>query len=139
MQLKIIMLILLVVSTVSAREVGEKIGGFVVIKSQTVAEIACNFVQLEHEKSGAQVVYIEADDPENFFSIAFRTPASSSNGVAHVLEHTVLCASEKFPTKDLFFAMRRRSMHTYMNAATGADYTYFPAASMVEEDFYNLL
>src|SRR5262249_11668956 len=82
---------------------------------------------------------IENDDPENLFCLSFQTRPSSSNGVAHILEHTVLCGSEKFPVKDPFFAMTRRSLNTYMNALTGQDFTCYPAATQIEQDFYNLL
>src|SRR6185437_10942231 len=62
-----------------------------------------------------------------------------SNGAAHILEHTVLCGSKKYPVKDPFFAMSRRSLNTFMNALTGSDFTCYPAATQVEKDFYNLL
>ena len=84
-------------------------------------------------------MYLENDDPENLFCMSFKTRPSSSNGVAHILEHTVLCGSEKFPVKDPFFAMTRRSLNTFMNAMTGSDFTCYPASSQVPADFYNLL
>ncbi|HEY4254736.1 MAG TPA: insulinase family protein, partial [Chlamydiales bacterium] len=77
--------------------------------------------------------------PENVFCLSFQTLPSSSNGVAHILEHTVLCGSKKFPVKDPFFSMTRRSLNTFMNAFTGQDFTCYPASSQVEKDFYNLL
>lgn len=83
-------------------------------------------------------MHLETDDPENVFCISLRTWPSSSNGVAHILEHTVLCGSEKYPIKDPFFAMKRRSLNTFLNAFTGADFTCYPAASQIEKDFYNL-
>src|ERR1700733_4019125 len=116
---------------------GDRYKGFVVTKAIDIQELDCRLTELTHVRSGAQVVHIAAQDPENFFSIDFRTPSTSSRGTAHVLEHTVLTGSQKFPT-ELFFAMRRRSLNTYMNAATGRDYTYYPVASLIEEDFYNL-
>ena len=84
-------------------------------------------------------MHIGNDDPENLFCLSFQTLPDSSNGVAHILEHTVLCGSKKFPVKDPFFAMTRRSLNTYMNALTGQDFTCYPAASQVPQDFYNLL
>lgn len=84
-------------------------------------------------------MHIGNDDPENLFCLSFQTLPDSSNGVAHILEHTVLCGSEKFPVKDPFFAMSRRSLNTFMNALTGQDFTCYPASSQVEKDFYNLL
>lgn len=84
-------------------------------------------------------MHLETDDPENLFCLSFQTLPDSSNGVPHILEHTVLCGSKAFPVKDPFFAMNRRSLNTFMNALTGSDFTCYPAASQVEKDFYNLL
>jgi hypothetical protein len=84
-------------------------------------------------------MHIAADDPENMFCLSFQTIPTKSDGVAHILEHTVLCGSEKYPVKDPFFAMQRRSLNTFMNAFTGPDFTCYPAASQVPKDFYNLL
>ncbi|MGH2637691.1 MAG: insulinase family protein, partial [Rhabdochlamydiaceae bacterium] len=102
-------------------------------------ELKATLVELEHQACGAKVLHLACDDPENLFCLSFQTLPSSSNGVAHILEHTVLCGSRKYPVKDPFFAMTRRSLTTFMNALTGADFTCYPAASQVEKDFYNLL
>lgn len=120
-------------------KIKEKYNGFVVKKILELEELNCTLRELIHEPSGAVVMHIENDDPENLFCLAFETIPYNSNGVAHVLEHTVLCGSKKFPVKDPFFAMTRRSLNTFMNALTGADVTCYPAASQVEKDFYNLL
>ncbi|MCB1114095.1 MAG: insulinase family protein [Chlamydiia bacterium] len=109
------------------------------IKKTELKELNATLHELEHETSGATVIHIEADDPENVFCLSFKTVPESSDGVAHILEHTVLCGSERFPVKDPFFCMIRRSLHTFMNAFTGADFTCYPAATQVEKDFYNLL
>ncbi|MCB1118406.1 MAG: insulinase family protein [Chlamydiia bacterium] len=109
------------------------------ISRRKIVELKCELVELVQEESGAQVMHIANDDPENVFCLSFRTLPPSSNGVAHILEHTVLCGSRKFPVKDPFFAMRRRSLNTFMNAMTGSDFTCYPAASQVKKDFYNLL
>ncbi len=119
--------------------IGSKYRGFTVTKSIEIPELQCQLIELKSEESGADVLYIHADDPENFFCLSFRTLPPSSNGVAHILEHTVLTGSDKFPVKDPFFSMNRRSLNTFMNALTGADFTCYPAASQVEQDFYNLL
>lgn len=118
---------------------GEKYREFVVTKALRINELQCFLRELVHEPSGAMVMHIENDDPENLFCLSFRTLPSSSNGVPHILEHTVLCGSRKYPIKDPFFAMSRRSLNTFMNALTGSDFTCYPAASQVEKDFYNLL
>lgn len=112
---------------------------FVIKKKTEINEIQATLVELEHRATGAQVIHLANDDPENLFNLSFRTWPESSNGVAHILEHTVLCGSEHFPIRDPFFEMTRRSLNTFMNALTGADFTCYPASSMVEGDFYNLL
>lgn len=104
-----------------------------------IPEIRVTLHELVHEKSGALIVHLASDDDENFFNISFRTIPETSNGVAHILEHTVLCGSEKYPVRDPFFSMNRRSLNTFMNAFTGADFTCYPASSCIEQDFYNLL
>lgn len=119
--------------------VGESYGDFLLTKKLEIKEINCVLRELEHKVSGAQVMHLENDDPENVFCLSFRTLPESSNGIAHILEHTVLCGSEKFPVKDPFFSMNRRSLNTFMNAFTGSDFTCYPAASQVKKDFYNLL
>jgi presequence protease len=94
---------------------------------------------LEHEGCGARVLHIAHDDPENLFCLGFRTVPTRSDGVPHILEHTVLCGSKRFPVRDPFFSMTRRSLNTFMNAMTAEDMTYYPAASLVPQDFRNLL
>lgn len=118
---------------------GQRYRNFEVKKSVEIAELQCHLYELVHLPTGAQVMHIANEDPENLFCLSFQTLPESSNGVAHILEHTVLCGSKKFPVKDPFFAMTRRSLNTFMNALTGADFTCYPAASQVPKDFYNLL
>ncbi len=121
------------------RTPGAHYRNFVTEKVIPIPELQCLLREIVHEPSGALVMHIEADDPENLFCLSFKTLPSNSNGVAHILEHTVLCGSRQYPVKDPFFAMSRRSLNTFMNALTGADFTCYPAASQVEKDFYNLL
>lgn len=119
--------------------VGHTYRDFVITKCLPLTELQSTMSELTHEPSGARVIHIANNDPENLFSLSFRTLPTSSNGVAHILEHTVLCGSRKYPVKDPFFAMSRRSLNTFMNALTGQDFTCYPASSQVEKDFYNLL
>ncbi len=112
---------------------------FRLTSKQTIDELQSELIEMVHEPTGAQVIQIANKDPENVFCLSFQTIPESSNGVAHILEHTVLCGSKKFPVKDPFFAMSRRSLNTYLNALTGQDMTCYPGASQVEKDFYNLL
>lgn len=121
------------------RTVGQMYHQFRLTKSIEIPELQCYLRELIHEPSGAQIMHLENDDPENLFCLSFQTLPYNSNGVAHILEHTVLCGSKKFPVKDPFFAMNRRSLNTFMNALTGADFTCYPASSQVHKDFYNLL
>ncbi len=118
---------------------GTRYRGFLVTKSQEISELACYLTELTHEETGARILHLGNDDPENLFCLSFQTLPENSNGIAHILEHTVLCGSKKYPVKDPFFSMTRRSLNTFMNALTGADLTCYPASSQVEQDFYNLL
>lgn len=117
----------------------EKYLDYVVTKALAIPELQCFLTELVHLPTGAQIMHIGNDDSENLFCLSFQTLPYSSNGIAHILEHTVLCGSEKFPIKDPFFSMTRRSLNTYMNALTGQDFTCYPAATQVSKDFYNLL
>lgn len=117
----------------------QMIGSFRVDEVHPLEEIAATLILCTHLPSGASVVKIANDDEENVFSLCFPTWPENSTGVAHILEHTVLCGSKKFPIRDPFFSMTRRSLNTYMNALTGSDFTCYPAASLIAKDFYNLL
>jgi presequence protease len=121
------------------KEAGETYGNFSVTRLKQIPEIQSTLIELEHLPTGGQILQIANDDEENLFNLSFRTHPERSNGVAHILEHTVLCGSEKFPVRDPFFSMSRRSLNTFMNALTGPDFTCYPASSQVPKDFYNLL
>lgn len=97
-----------------------------------------DLIQATCNKTGAKIIHLKNDDPEKLFCISLPTYPSNSRGTAHILEHTVLCGCKKYPVKDPFFYMIRRSMNTFMNAFTGSDFTCYPAASLVDEDFENL-
>ncbi len=108
----------------------------------TSAEIESLGVRVEeyrHRRTGAQHLHIAADNPENVFLVALRTVPHDSTGVAHILEHTALCGSDKYPVRDPFFMMIRRSLNTFMNAFTSSDWTAYPFASQNRKDFANLL
>ena len=119
--------------------IGDTYKDFKVISCTKIEELDCCFKELIHEPTGAHVIHIENKDPENLFCLSFQTLPQNGRGTPHVLEHVVLCGSDKFPIKDPFFSMTRRSLNTFMNAFTGSDFTCYPAASQVETDFYNLL
>lgn len=118
---------------------GEKYGDFVLVNLREIGELQSTLYELVHLPTGAEVMHLENEDPENLFCLSFKTLPDSSNGAPHILEHTVLCGSRKFPVKDPFFSMTRRSLNTFMNALTGSDFTCYPAATQIEKDFYNLL
>ena len=84
-------------------------------------------------------VHLDSDSDEMVFMVAFRTIPEDSTGVAHILEHTALCGSKKYPVRDPFFMMIRRSLNTFMNAFTSSDWTAYPFATLNKKDFDNLL
>ena len=92
-----------------------------------------------HKKSGARVVYIENDDDNKVFTIGFRTPSENSTGVQHIIEHSTLCGSEKYPAKDPFVELAKGSLNTFLNAMTYPDKTVYPIASCNDVDFKNLM
>jgi len=112
--------------------------GFKVTAITRLDEIQMIACQLEHEKSGARLIHLYNDDPENLFSISFPTPPPDDSGVPHILEHVVLSGSRKYPVREPFFEMYKMSMATFINAMTGWDCTYYPVASNVRQDLFNL-
>ena len=115
-----------------------KIYGYVVNNIAKLDEKNAFFYELEHLDTGAKHIHISSDDKENTFGVAFKTVPSDSTGVAHILEHTALCGSEKFPVRDPFFSMLKRSLSTFMNAFTASDWTMYPFSTQNKKDFYNL-
>ncbi|MEE4202154.1 MAG: insulinase family protein [Halieaceae bacterium] len=95
--------------------------------------------EYEHATTGATHIHLDCPSDENVFMVALRTVPEDSTGVAHILEHTVLCGSERFPVRDPFFMMLRRSLNTFMNAFTSSDWTAYPFATQNRKDFQNLL
>ena len=109
------------------------------LRSQKIASLNLEVEEYRHKATGAQHIHIAADNNENVFLVALRTVPQDSRGVAHILEHTALCGSEKYPVRDPFFMMIRRSLNTFMNAFTSSDWTAYPFASQNRKDFNNLL
>lgn len=112
---------------------------FEFIRSQTIDALKIRVEEYRHKVTGAQHIHLAADNQENVFLVALRTVPHDSTGVAHILEHTALCGSEKYPVRDPFFMMVRRSLNTFMNAFTSSDWTAYPFASQNQKDFNNLL
>ncbi len=109
------------------------------IKSESIHSLNINVSEYRHKKTGAMHIHLDADYDENVFLVALRTVPKDSTGVAHILEHTALCGSQKYPVRDPFFMMVRRSLNTFMNAFTSSDWTAYPFASKNRKDFDNLL
>lgn len=107
--------------------------------SQRIDSLGVTIEEYEHIKTGALHYHIDSNNDENVFLVAFRTVPMDSTGVAHILEHTALCGSDKFPVRDPFFMMIRRSLNTFMNAFTSSDWTAYPFASKNKKDFNNLM
>jgi len=109
------------------------------IRSHRISTLNLEVEEYRHKKTGARHLHLAADNDENVFFVALRTFPMDSTGVAHILEHTALCGSERYPVRDPFFMMIRRSLNTFMNAFTSSDWTAYPFASMNRKDFDNLL
>ncbi|MDZ7622534.1 MAG: insulinase family protein [Candidatus Competibacteraceae bacterium] len=109
------------------------------LRSHPVPALRLEFQEYRHRVTGARHLHLAADDPHNAFMAAFLTVPQDSTGVAHILEHTALCGSRRYPVRDPFFMMIRRSLNTFMNAFTSSDWTAYPFASMNKQDFNNLL
>ena len=114
------------------------IEGFTIISSEKIHEVSGELYILEHKKSGARAAYLDRDDTNMTFSIAFRTPPKDSTGVFHIIEHSVLCGSKKFPVKEPFVELLKGSLNTFLNAMTYEDRTVYPVSSRCEKDFLNL-
>jgi Zn-dependent M16 (insulinase) family peptidase len=96
-------------------------------------------LEFRHEKSGARLLHLAAPDPENLFAAAFRTPPPDDAGLPHIMEHSVLCGSRRYPVKDPFVELLKTSLATFLNAFTYPDRTIYPCASLNHRDFRNLL
>lgn len=109
------------------------------VLTEDLADIHAEGYLLRHKKSGARIMLIPSEDDNKVFNIAFRTPPADSTGVAHIIEHTVLCGSRKYPVKDPFVELVKGSLNTFLNAMTYPDKTMYPVASTNDTDFRNLM
>lgn len=109
------------------------------IEERFIEEINSKVTIYSHDKTKARLCTIENDDPNKVFSIAFRTPPKDDTGLTHILEHSVLCGSKKYPLKDPFVELLKGSLNTFLNAFTFPDKTMYPVASMNDKDFQNLI
>ena len=112
---------------------------FELLRTEKISSLKVEYQEFRHTVTGAQHIHLASDNKENVFLVALRTVPEDSTGVAHILEHTALCGSEKYPVRDPFFMMIRRSLNTFMNAFTSSDWTAYPFASQNRKDFNNLM
>ncbi|MBP1743128.1 MAG: peptidase, partial [Firmicutes bacterium] len=115
--------------------IGEIYCGFRVVEKQPIRDVDSEGLIFEHEKSGARLLFLKNKDDNKVFSISFRTPPKDSTGVPHILEHSVLCGSKKFPVKEPFVELAKGSLNTFLNAFTFPDKTMYPVASRNDKDF----
>ncbi len=123
----------------SAPAPGTRINGYTVKQVHFLPGIRSTFIHLVHDQTQANHIHLTNQDKENTFGVFFRTVPNDSTGVAHILEHTVLCGSEKFPVRDPFFSMLKRSLSTFMNAFTASDWTMYPFSTQSKKDYYHLM
>lgn len=118
--------------------VGSILHGYEVKRVLPIPDLKLTAVDLVHNQTGSEHLHIDREDSNNVFSIAFKTNPPDATGVPHILEHTTLCGSNKYPVHDPFFKMLNKSIANFMNAMTGPDYTFFPFATTNAKDFANL-
>ena len=119
--------------------VGERISGFLVKSVEALPDVEGRLVRMVYEKNGAELAWLDRDDDNMTFAIAFRTIPSDDTGVAHIIEHSVLCGSEKYPVKEPFVDLLKSSFATFLNAYTSSDHTAYPVSSRNGQDFLNLV
>jgi len=110
-----------------------------VVRASRIPEHSALAVLYRHTGSGAQLLSVQCEEEEKVFGVAFKTPVADDTGVPHILEHSVLCGSRKYPVKEPFVELLKSSLQTYLNAMTYADRTVYPVASPNLRDFYHLV
>ena len=120
-------------------QAAESIGGYTVVRREKLDRIEGEFIELRHMATGARHIHVACADDNNAFAVFFPTVPQDSTGVAHILEHVVLAGSRRYPVHDTFFSMTRRTLATFMNAFTSADWTMYPFSTRNAKDFTNLL
>lgn len=120
-------------------QVNDIIHGFKLLRKEQVKEAASEAFEFRHIKSGARLLYLKNADDNKVFSISFRTPPEDDTGVPHIIEHSTLCGSRKFPLKEPFVELVKGSLNTFLNAMTFPDKTMYPVASCNDKDFHNLM
>ncbi|CDF37007.1 presequence protease [Chondrus crispus] len=126
-------------TNVTPRKTGEVVNGFALRREEYVKEIGSVTRLWVHQRTGTELMSVSNDDENKTFGVVLRTPPNDSTGVPHILEHSVLCGSEKYPVKEPFVELIKCSLNTFLNAFTYPDKTCYPVASCNERDFYNLV
>ena len=117
----------------------ENLSAYEIVEKRHIDDLNSDSYLMRHKKTGARVAILSNDEENKVFAIGFRTPPKDSMGVAHIIEHTVLCGSEKYPIKDPFLELAKGSLNTFLNAMTFPDKTVYPVASCNDADFQNLM
>ncbi|MBQ7971858.1 MAG: insulinase family protein [Lachnospiraceae bacterium] len=117
----------------------KNLAAYEIVEDRFIEDLNTQGTLLRHKKTGARVALLSNNDDNKVFYIGFRTPPADSTGVAHIVEHTVLCGSEHFPVKDPFIELAKGSLNTFLNAMTFPDKTVYPVASCNDKDFQNLM
>ncbi|KAF3903393.1 hypothetical protein ABW20_dc0109524 [Dactylellina cionopaga] len=120
-------------------EPGLKLNGFTLQRAKHVPELELSALQFKHDKTGADYLHVAREDTNNVFAIGFKTNPPDATGLPHILEHTTLCGSKKYPVRDPFFKMLNRTLSNYMNAFTASDHTIYPFATTNQTDYMNLM
>ncbi len=122
-----------------SKNIDKEYNGFILLSVDDLSEINGKGVYLRHKRTGLEIYHIVKDDKENLFAFAFRTIAKDSKGAAHIMEHSTLCGSEKYPLKEPFTTLASQSLNTFLNALTYPDKTVYPGASLVKSDYFNMM
>ena len=120
-------------------KLGDIYNGFRVLEVTQIPEYNSVGIFLKHENTGLEIFHMLNEDKENLFAFGFKTPSSDSKGTAHIIEHSVLCGSKNYPLKDPFIRLSNQSIKTFLNAMTFSDKTVYPASSINETDYFNLM
>ena len=120
-------------------ELNKDYGAYELVNIEKLNDLNSVGLLLKHKKSGARVAIISNDDDNKVFSIGFKTPPDNDTGIQHIIEHSTLCGSRKYPVKDPFVELCKGSLNTFLNAMTYPDKTVYPVASCNDKDFQNLM
>ena len=117
---------------------GDRFHGFIVTRVRELEEIHAALIEMTHTQSGAQLCWCRSAEQNKLFCVTFKTLPENSTGVFHILEHSVLCGSERYPVREPFVELLKGSMNTFLNAITFSDKTMYPVSSRNARDFLNL-